>query len=338
MPDDGQQTLEGNIEPIEIQEEMERSFLDYAMSVITARALPDARDGLKPVQRRILYSMYSEGLRPERKHAKSAATVGEVMKSFHPHGDAAIYDALARMAQEFSLRYPLVDGQGNFGSIDDDPPAAMRYTEARLSRLATEMLRDIEAETVDFGPNYDESQQEPLVLPARVPNLLVNGAAGIAVGMATNIPPHNLRETIGAVKAYIENPDIDLGGLMRHVKGPDFPGGGTIMGTEGIRDAYASGRGSVKVRAKAHIEPLRGGREAIIVSELPFMVKKGGDGGLIQKIADLVRDKKITGISDLRDESDRSGMRVVIELKRGGDPPQVVLNQLYKHTQMQNSL
>jgi DNA gyrase subunit A len=241
-----------------------------------------------------------------------------------------------RMVQDFSLRYPLVDGQGNFGSIDDDPPAAMRYTEARLARLATEMLRDIEADTVEFGPNYDESQQEPIVLPARFPNLLVNGTAGIAVGMATNIPPHNLSEVVGAVKAYIENPEIDLAGLMKHVKGPDFPGGG-MMSAEGIRDAYASGRGSVRVRARAHIEPLRGGKEAVIVSELPFMVKKGGDGGLITKIADLVREKKINGISDLRDESDRSGMRLVIELKRGGDPHAVVLNQLFKHTQMQAS-
>jgi DNA gyrase subunit A len=238
------------------------------------------------------------------------------------------------MAQDFSLRYPLVDGQGNFGSLDDDPAAAMRYTEARLARLATEMLRDIDADTVDFGPNYDESQSEPIVLPARFPNLLVNGSSGIAVGMATNIPPHNLREAVGAVKAYIDNPEIDLAGLMEHIKGPDFPGGG-LMSREGIRDAYASGRASVKIRARAHVEPLKGGREAIIVSELPFMVKKGGDGGLITKIADLVREKRVTGISDLRDESDRSGMRLVIELKRGGDPPEVVLNQLYKHTPMQ---
>ena len=258
------------------------------------------------------------------------------MGKYHPHGDSAIYDTLVRMAQEFSLRYPLVDGQGNFGSIDDDPAAAMRYTEARLARLATEMLRDIDADTVDFGPNYDESQSEPLVLPARFPNLLVNGSSGIAVGMATNIPPHNLSEAIGAVKAYMTNPEIDLAGLMEHIKGPDFPGGG-MMSMEGIRDAYASGRASVKVRARAHVEPLKGGREAIIVSELPFQVKKGGDGGLITKIADLVREKKITGISDLRDESDRSGMRLVIELKRGGDPPEVVLNQLYKHTPMQNT-
>src|SRR4051795_10190686 len=330
------QALHGKIEERELEKEMRSSYLDYAMSVIVGRALPDVRDGLKPVHRRVLYAMHDIGLQPTRAYRKCAFIVGEVMGKYHPHGDTAIYDTLARMAQDFSLRNPLVDGQGNFGSIDDDPPAAMRYTEARLARLSTELLRDIDAETVDFGPNYDESQQEPLVLPGRFPNLLVNGAAGIAVGMATNIPPHNLRESIGAVKAYIENPEIDLAGLQEHVKGPDFPGGG-LMSMEGIRDAYASGRGSIKVRARAHVEPLRGGKEAIIVSELPYMVKKGGDGGLITKIADLVRDKKITGISDLRDESDRSGMRLVIELKRGGGPAAVVLNQLYKHTQMQTS-
>ncbi len=332
----GLEALTGRIEERELTQEMRSSYLDYAMSVIVGRALPDVRDGLKPVHRRVLYAMHDLALQPNRPYRKSAFIVGEVMGKYHPHGDTAIYDTLARMAQDFSLRYPLVDGQGNFGSIDDDPPAAMRYTEARLARLATEMLREIEADTVDFGPNYDESQQEPLVLPARFPNLLVNGSSGIAVGMATNIPPHNLREVVGAVKAYIENPEIDLPGLMKHVKGPDFPGGG-MMSAEGIRDAYASGRGSVRIRARAHIEPLRGGREAVIVSELPFMVKKGGDGGLITKIADLVREKKINGISDLRDESDRSGMRLVIELKRGGDPHEVVLNQLFKHTQMQAS-
>jgi DNA gyrase subunit A len=332
----GLEALTGRIEERELTQEMRSSYLDYAMSVIVGRALPDVRDGLKPVHRRVLYAMHDLALQPTRPHRKSAFIVGEVMGKYHPHGDTAIYDTLARMAQDFSLRYPLVDGQGNFGSIDDDPPAAMRYTEARLARLATEMLRDIEADTVDFGPNYDESQQEPSVLPARFPNLLVNGTTGIAVGMATNIPPHNLSEVLGAVKAYIENPEIDLAGLMKHVKGPDFPGGG-MMSAEGIRDAYASGRGSVRVRARAHIEPLRGGKEAVIVSELPFMVKKGGDGGLITKIADLVREKKINGISDLRDESDRSGMRLVIELKRGGDPHEVVLNQLFKHTQMQAS-
>jgi DNA gyrase subunit A len=332
----GLEALTGRIEERELTQEMRSSYLDYAMSVIVGRALPDVRDGMKPVHRRVLYAMHDLGLQPNRPYRKCAFIVGEVMGKYHPHGDTAIYDTLARMAQDFSLRYPLVDGQGNFGSIDDDPPAAMRYTEARLARLATEMLRDIEAETVDFGPNYDESQSEPLVLPGRFPNLLVNGAAGIAVGMATNIPPHNLTETVGAVKAYIENPEIDLQGLMAHVKGPDFPGGG-MMSASGIRDAYASGRGSIRVRARAHVEPLRGGKDAIIVTELPYMVKKGGDGGLITKIADLVREKKITGISDLRDESDRSGMRLVIELKRGGDPPMVVLNQLYKHTQMQTA-
>jgi DNA gyrase subunit A len=328
--------LTGRIEDRQLEHEMRSSYLDYAMSVIVGRALPDVRDGLKPVHRRVLYAMHDLGLQPNRPFRKSAFIVGEVMGKYHPHGDQAIYDTLVRMAQEFSLRYPLVDGKGNFGSIDDDPAAAMRYTEARLDRLATEMLRDIEAETVDFGPNYDEKAQEPLVLPARFPNLLVNGSAGIAVGMATNIPPHNLTEIVAAVDAYIDNPDIDLGGLMEHVKGPDFPGGGLIMRGEGIRDAYASGRGSIKVRAKAHIEPIKGGKEAIIVSELPFMVKKGGDGGLIQKIADLVREKKITGISDLRDESDRSGMRLVIEVKRG-EVGKAVLNQLYKRTQMQTS-
>jgi DNA gyrase subunit A len=329
--------LTGNIEPRELEKEMRSSYLDYAMSVIVGRALPDVRDGLKPVHRRVLYAMHDLGLQPNRPYRKCAFIVGEVMGKYHPHGDTAIYDTLVRMAQDFALRYPLIDGQGNFGSIDDDPAAAMRYTEARLGPLATQMLRDIDADTVDFGPNYDERTQEPLLLPARFPNLLVNGAAGIAVGMATNIPPHNLREVAGAVTAYIDDPEIDLKGLMKHVKGPDFPGGATIMGSDGIRDAYASGRGSIRVRAKAHVEPLKGGKEAIIVTELPFMVKKGGEGGLITKIADLVRDKKITGISDLRDESDRSGMRIVIELKRGGDPAKVVLNQLYKRTAMQQS-
>jgi DNA gyrase subunit A len=331
------EVLHGKIEERELEKEMRSSYLDYAMSVIVGRALPDVRDGLKPVHRRVLYAMHDLGLQPNRAYRKCAFIVGEVMGKYHPHGDSAIYETLVRMAQDFALRYPLVDGQGNFGSIDDDPPAAMRYTEARLGALATEMLRDIDADTVDFGPNYDESTREPLLLPARFPNLLVNGAAGIAVGMATNIPPHNLREVIGAVNAYIDDPEIDLKGLMKHVKGPDFPGGGTIMGTQGIRDAYRSGRGSIRIRAKAHVEPLKGGRDAIVVSELPFMVKKGGEGGLITKIADLVRDKKITGISDLRDESDRTGMRLVIELKRGGDPPQVVLNQLYKRTAMQQA-
>jgi DNA gyrase subunit A len=533
--------LTGRIEERELEKEMRSSYLDYAMSVIVGRALPDARDGLKPVHRRVLYAMHDVGLQPTRAYRKCAFIVGEVMGKYHPHGDSAIYDTLVRMAQDFSLRYQLVDGQGNFGSIDDDPAAAMRYcvtgdtrvatstgtiridslvdgvapesdndldlevldrlgrpvhasklfhsgehptlrlrtaqghelmgthnhpvlclvdmagvplllwklleeispgdrvlqlrsqleslpaqdpenligaylrsehkpwvpasqarnahpgtailerieaeevrdvvsplvtgdyfyadvesvvdagvqsvyslrvdsedhsfltngfvshnTEARLTRLATELLRDIDADTVDFGPNYDESTQEPLVLPARFPNLLVNGTSGIAVGMATNIPPHNLREVAGAVAAYIDNPEVDMAGLMEHVKGPDFPGGG-IMSREGIRDAYASGRGSIKVRARAHVEPLKGGKEAIIVTELPFTVKKLGDGGLVTKIADLVRDKKLEGISDLRDESDGSGMRLVIELKRGGPPAKVVLNNLYKKTAMQTT-
>src|SRR4029079_9460004 len=332
----GLEALNGRIEERDLTNEMRSSYLDYAMSVIVGRALPDVRDGLKPVHRRVLYSMHDLGLQPTRPYRKCAFIVGEVMGKYHPHGDSAIYETLVRIAQDFALRYPLVDGQGNFGSIDDDPAAAMRYTEARLGSLATEMLRDIDADTVDFGPNYDERTQEALVLPARFPNLLVNGAAGIAVGMATNIPPHNLREVIAAVAAYIDDPGIDLEGLMTHVKGPDFPGGG-IMSREGIRDAYASGRGSIKVRARAHVEPLKGGKEAIIVTELPFMVKKGGEGGLITKIADLVRDKKLEGISDLRDESDRSGMRLVIELKRGGPPAKVVLNNLYKKTAMQST-
>ncbi|HXV06209.1 MAG TPA: DNA gyrase subunit A [Solirubrobacterales bacterium] len=330
------EALTGRIEERELEKEMRSSYLDYAMSVIVGRALPDVRDGLKPVHRRVLYAMHDVGLQPTRSYRKCAFIVGEVMGKYHPHGDAAIYDTLVRMAQDFSLRYMLVDGQGNFGSIDDDPAAAMRYTEARLGRLATELLRDIDADTVDFGPNYDESTREPLILPARFPNLLVNGASGIAVGMATNIPPHNLREVAAAVDAYIEEPDIDLDGLMEHVKGPDFPGGG-IMSAQGVRDAYETGRGTVRVRARAHVEPLKGGREAIVVTELPFMVKKGGDNGLITKIADLVREKKLEGISDLRDESDRSGMRLVIELKRGGHPAKVVLNNLYKKTPMQNS-
>jgi DNA gyrase subunit A len=330
------EALTGRIEERELEKEMRSSYLDYAMSVIVGRALPDVRDGLKPVHRRVLFAMHDIGLQPTRPYRKCAYIVGEVMGKYHPHGDSAIYDTLVRMAQDFSLRYMLVDGQGNFGSIDDDPAAAMRYTEARLGRLATEMLRDIDADTVDFGPNYDEKAQEPLVLPARFPNLLVNGTSGIAVGMATNIPPHNLREVADAVCAYIDDPQLDLEGLMQYIKGPDFPGGG-IMSREGIADAYRSGRGSIRVRARAHVEPLKGGKEAIVVTELPFMVKKGGEGGLITKIADLVRDKKLDGISDLRDESDRSGMRLVIELKRGGPPAKVVLNNLYKKTAMQST-
>jgi DNA gyrase subunit A len=326
----------GNIEPRGLEEEMRSAYLDYAMSVIVGRALPDVRDGLKPVHRRVLHVMNELGLQPNRKHVKCAQIVGEVMGKFHPHGDTAIYDTLARMAQDFSMRYPLVDGHGNFGNIDGWGAAAMRYTEARLERLATEMLRDIDADTVDFAPTYDGTRQEPVVLPARFPNLLVNGGSGIAVGMATNIPPHNLREVIGATIAYIDDPQIDVEGLMRYIKGPDFPTAGTILGREGIRDAYATGRGRVRVQAKAHIEPIGQGKEAIIVTELPFQVRKGGDGGLIEKIADLVHEKKIPEITDVRDESDRRGMRLVIELKRDAIP-KVVLNKLHKHTSMQTT-
>jgi DNA gyrase subunit A len=326
----------GNFELRALEEEMRSAYLDYAMSVIVGRALPDVRDGLKPVHRRVLFAMNEAGLQPTRPRAKSSRIVGDVMGKYHPHGDASIYDTLVRMAQDFSMRHPLVDGQGNFGSVDDDPPAAMRYTEARLARIATEMLRDIDADTVDFGPNYDGQNQEPLVLPARFPNLLVNGSAGIAVGMATNIPPHSLRETIAATIAYVDDPEISVEGLMKHMPGPDFPTGGIILGSKGIRDAYETGRGRVRVQARAHIEPLSQGKEAIIVTELPYQVKKGGDGGLIQKIADLVHEKKIPEISDLRDESDRRGMRLVIELKRDA-LPKVVLNKLYKHTPMQTT-
>ena len=330
----------GNIEDRDLEKEMRSSYLDYAMSVIVGRALPDVRDGLKPVHRRVLYAMHEAGLQPNRPYRKCARVVGDVMGNFHPHGDQAIYDTLVRLAQEFAMRYPLVDGQGNFGSIDNDPPAAMRYTEARLDRLATELLRDIDQDTVEFGPNYDESRQEPLILPARFPNLLVNGSAGIAVGMATNIPPHNLREAIDATTAYIDDPDIDIPGLMQHIKGPDFPTGGLIVGRGGIREAYETGRGRVVVRARAHVEPLRQGKEAIVVTEMPYQVPKGdgrNDGsGLIRKIAEVVQDKKVPEVADLRDESDKSGVRVVIELKREA-VPKVVLNKLYKHTPMQTT-
>jgi DNA gyrase subunit A len=326
----------GNVEPRALEEEMRTAYLDYAMSVIVGRALPDVRDGLKPVHRRVLYAMNELGLGPTRSYAKCAKIVGEVMGNYHPHGDSAIYDTLVRMAQEFSMRNELVDGQGNFGSVDDDPAAAMRYTEARLARIATEMLRDLDMDTVDFVANYDGSRREPLVLPARFPNLLVNGSSGIAVGMATNIPPHNLREVIDATVAYIDDPDIDTAGLMRHVKGPDFPTGGIILGHGGIKDAYETGRGRVRVQARAHIEPLTHGKEAIVVTELPFMVKKGGEGNLMTKIAELVNDKRIPEISDLIDQSDKRGMRLVIELKRDA-LPKVVLNKLYKHTSMQTT-
>ncbi len=328
--------MSGNVEPRGLEEEMRSSYLDYAMSVIVGRALPDVRDGLKPVHRRALFSMHENGLQPNRPYVKAARIVGDVMGKYHPHGDSAIYDTIVRMAQDFSLRYPLVDGQGNFGSIDDDPAAAMRYTEARLAPIARELLRDLDSDTVDFAPNYDGSEREPVVLPSRFPNLLVNGSSGIAVGMATNIPPHNLKETIAATIAFIDDPDIDTAGLMQYMKGPDFPTGGAILGLSGIRDAYETGRGRVRVQATAHIEQIRGNREAIVVTELPFMVKKGGDGGVISKIVDLVRDKKITEISDVQDYSDGNGMRLVIELKRD-ENPRVVLNKLYKHTPMQTT-
>jgi DNA gyrase subunit A len=326
----------GRIEPRELEQEMRSSYLDYAMSVIVGRALPDVRDGLKPVHRRVLYSMHENGLQPNRPYKKSANVVGAVMGNYHPHGDSAIYDTLVRMAQSFSLRYPLVDGQGNFGSIDDDAAAAMRYTECRLARIATEMLRDIDADTVDYVPNYDESRREPLTLPGRFPNLLVNGSAGIAVGMATNIPPHRLSEAIDAIVQLIDKPDANIDDLMKHVKGPDFPTGAIIIGRSGIRDAYRTGRGRIVMRARAHVEELRGGKSAIIVTELPYGVKKGGEAGVIAKIADLVQEKVLPEISDLQDHSDRSGMRVQIELKRDA-VPQVVLNKLFKHTQLQST-
>jgi len=326
----------GRIEPRELEQEMRSSYLDYAMSVIVGRALPDVRDGLKPVHRRVLYGMHENGLQPNRPYVKCARVVGDVMGKYHPHGNLAIYDTLVRMAQPFSLRYPLVDGQGNFGSIDDDPAAADRYTECRLARLATEMLRDIDADTVDFGPNYDESRREPSVLPSRFPNLLVNGSAGIAVGMATNMPPHHLGETIDAIVAMIDDPAIDVEGLMKHVKGPDFPTGAYIVGRSGIRDAYRTGRGRIIMRARAHIEERRGGKSAIVISELPYGVKKGGDTGVIRKIADLVQEKVLTEISDLADHSDRTGMRIHVELKRDAIP-QVALNKLFKHTSLQTT-
>ncbi len=324
----------GRIEPRELEQEMRSSYLDYAMSVIVGRALPDVRDGLKPVHRRVLYGMHDAGMQPNRPYKKSARVVGDVMGSYHPHGDQAIYDTLVRLAQPFSMRYPLIDGQGNFGSLDDDPAAAMRYTECRLTRLATEMLRDIDMDTVDFVPNYDESRREPSVLPARFPNLLVNGSTGIAVGMATNIPPHHLGEIIDAIVQLIDRPESGVDDLAKHVRGPDFPTGAIIVGRQGIRDAYRSGRGRIVMRARAHVEELRGGKTAIVVTELPYGVKKGGDSGVIRKIADLVQEKVITEISDLADHSDRSGMRVQIDLKREAIP-QVVLNKLFKHTSLQ---
>jgi DNA gyrase subunit A len=326
----------GRIETRELEQEMRSSFLDYAMSVIVARALPDVRDGLKPVHRRVLFGMHEAGMQPNRPYKKCARVVGDVMGSYHPHGDQAIYDTLVRLAQPFSMRYPLVDGQGNFGNIDGYPAAAMRYTECRLTRLATEMLRDIDADTVDFVPNYDESRKEPSVLPSRFPNLLVNGSSGIAVGMATNIPPHNLSEVVGGIIAMIDDPEIDVERLSRHIKGPDFPTSAIIVGRSGIKDAYRSGRGRIVMRARAHVEELRGGRTAIVVTELPFGVKKGGDEGVISKMASLVNDKVLPEIADIRDLSDRTGMRLEIHLKREC-VPQVALNKLYKHTALQTT-
>jgi len=324
----------GTVKPVNIDDEVRSSYLDYAMSVIVSRALPDVRDGLKPVHRRILYAMNDMGIRPNGPHRKSARIVGEVLGKYHPHGDSSVYDAMVRMAQDFSMRYPLVDGQGNFGSVDNDPPAAMRYTEARLAKIAEEMLVDIEKDTVDFMPNFDDSLKEPTVLPARLPNLLLNGSAGIAVGMATNIPPHNLGEVCDAIGYLIDNPKATVEDLGKYVKGPDFPTAGIIQGREGINNAYATGHGKIVVRAKAHITNVSaGGKRQIIISELPYQTNKAS---LIESIADLVKNKKIDGISDLRDESDRQGMRIVIDLKRETQP-QAVLNNLFKHTSMQSS-
>ena len=321
------------IEPRLIEDEMRESFIDYSMSVIVQRALPDVRDGLKPVHRRILYAMQEAGLSPTRAHKKSATVVGDVLGKYHPHGDSAVYDSLVRMAQDFSLRYPLVDGQGNFGSIDGDSAAAYRYTEARLTPLAVEMLADFDKETVDYVPNFDDRLQEPTVLPSRLPNLLVNGSSGIAVGMATNVPPHNLREVVAACVHLIDDPDCSLDDLMAYVQGPDFPTGGHILGTHGIREAYETGRGLVIMRALAHTEEMQGGRERIVVTEIPFMVNKTR---LIEQVAQLVRDRKLDGVTDLRDESDRDGIRMVIEVRRDTDP-RIILNRLYKHTQMQST-
>src|ERR1019366_4968475 len=339
-PPEGQSNLPGmgggdggnkNLIPVNIEDEMQRSYLDYAMSVIIGRALPDIRDGLKPVHRRILFGMSEMGLTPNRPTTKSTKITGQVMGKYHPHGDSAIYDSLVRMAQPFAMRYPLVDGQGNFGSVDGDPPAAMRYTEARLSKVATALLEDIDKETVDFKPNYDDSEQEPEVLPTRVPNLLVNGSSGIAVGMATNFPPHNLTEIINATVHLIQHPTAPLAKIMEFVQGPDFPTGGFILGRQGILQAYMTGRGQLKLRARAAIEKLPKDREQIVVTEIPYQVNKSR---LIETASALVIEKKLEGIGDIRDESDRDGMRIVFELKRG-EQAEVVLNNLYKHTQLQ---
>src|SRR3984885_10988797 len=326
MADETNQSI---LTPVDIESEMKKSYLDYAMSVIIGRALPDVRDGLKPVHRRILYGMYELGLTSTKAYRKCAKIVGEVLGKFHPHGDSPVYDALVRMAQDFNMRYPLVDGQGNFGSVDGEPPAAMRYTEARLSKTAEEMLADIEKETVDFIPNFDESEHEPVVLPTRIPSLLVNGSSGIAVGMATNIPPHNLKETIEAAILLIDSPETTLKQVMKLVPGPDFPTGGYIYGRQGIEQAYTSGRGSFQVRAKAAIEQRGKDRQDIVVTELPYQVNKA-------RLIELIQNKKIEGIADIRDESDRDGMRIVIECKRD-EEPQIILAHLFKQTQMQES-
>ncbi len=318
----------------DIEKEMKKSFLDYSMSVIVSRALPDVRDGLKPVHRRILYTLYENGITPEKPYRKCADTVGSVLGRYHPHGDASVYDALVRLAQDFSLRYPLVDGHGNFGSVDGDPAAAYRYTEAKMSKISLDMLTDIEKDTVDFMPNYDDRLKEPVVLPSRFPNILVNGSTGIAVGMATNIPPHNMTEVINAIDLLIDNPDATLDEIMEHIKGPDFPTGGIIMGRSGIRAAYATGRGKIILRARAEIQEMKNGRFRIAVTEIPYMVNKSR---LLESIANLVKEKRIEGISDLRDESDRDGMHIVIELKRDANP-QIVLNQLYSFTQLQDTV
>lgn len=325
--------LKSNIVPVDIEEEMKEAYIDYAMSVIVSRALPDIRDGLKPVQRRILYALQELGMTPGKPHRKSARIVGEVLGKYHPHGDAAVYDTMVRMAQDFSYRYPLVDGHGNFGSVDGDTAAAMRYTEARMSPIATELLKDIDQETVDFIPNFDESLEEPRVLPSRVPNLLINGSSGIAVGMATSIPPHNLNEVIDALVRLIDNPGVSIEELMKSIKGPDFPTGGIIMGRNRIYRAYKTGRGRIKVRARARIEEMDGGKARIVVEELPYQVNKAR---LVEQIAQLIREEKFTEIADLRDESDRRGLRIVIELKKGVIP-RVVLNKLFKHTKLQTT-
>jgi DNA gyrase subunit A len=321
------------IVPVYIEEEVKDSYLNYAMSVIVGRALPDVRDGLKPVHRRILYAMKELSLEHEKPYKKCARVTGEVLGKFHPHGDVAVYDALVRMAQDFSLRYPLVDGQGNFGSVDGDAPAAMRYTECRLAAIASEMLADIDKDTVNFGPNFDASLQEPLLLPATLPNLLVNGSSGIAVGMATNIPPHNLNEVADAIIHLLDNPEAEIKDLMRYLKGPDFPTGGVICGREGIKEAYAAGKGKLTVRAKATVEHLKSGKDLIVITEIPYQVQKSL---LIESIAGLVDEKKIDGISDIRDESDKEGMRIVVELRRDVES-QIVLNQLFKHTQLEST-